>query len=138
MAVALLREVSPGIRLVGGVADVLRPLTTPTPIELPLDWLTTKLGRSVEQAEVESILTSLGFGVAPSSPASLSVTVPSWRATKDVTVRDDLVEEVGRMLGYDSVTPRPPRVCSTAREPGPRLRTQRPADPHRRRFHRSL
>jgi phenylalanyl-tRNA synthetase beta chain len=111
MAVALLREVSPGIRLVGGVADVLRPLTTPTPIELPLDWLTTKLGRSVEQAEVESILTSLGFGVAPSSPASLSVTVPSWRATKDVTVRDDLVEEVGRMLGYDSVTPRPPMLA---------------------------
>jgi phenylalanyl-tRNA synthetase beta chain len=111
MAVALLREVSPGIRLVGGVADVLRPLATPAPIELPLDWLMRKLGRGVEQAEVESILTSLGFGVAQASPGVLSVAVPSWRATKDVTVRDDLVEEVGRMLGYDSVTPRPPMVA---------------------------
>jgi len=122
MAVALLRKVSPGIRLVGGVADVLRPLTTPAPIELPLDWLMRKLGRDVEQAEVESILTSLGFGVArghAAPAASLSVMVPTWRATKDVTVRDDLVEEVGRMLGYDSVTPRPPMVACAPPPPNP-------------------
>jgi phenylalanyl-tRNA synthetase beta chain len=31
--------------------------------------------------------------------------VPSWRATKDVSIPDDLVEEVGRMVGYDSITP---------------------------------
>ncbi len=52
MAIALLREVSPGIRIVGGVADVLRPLAMPEPIALDLDWLMRKLGRTVEQAEV--------------------------------------------------------------------------------------
>ena len=31
--------------------------------------------------------------------------MPSWRATKDISIKDDLVEEVGRMIGYDSITP---------------------------------
>jgi phenylalanyl-tRNA synthetase beta chain len=137
MAIALLREVSPGIRIVGGVADVLRPLTTPAPIALPMDWLMRKLGRPVEQAEAASILTSLGFtvterGIGDTSsgvdtgstcvqvecpPIPLSVTVPTWRATKDVTVRDDLVEEVGRMLGYASITPRPPMIACAPPSP---------------------
>jgi phenylalanyl-tRNA synthetase beta chain len=111
MAVALLREVSPGIRIVGGVADAARPLPAPEPILLPLDWLARKLGRTVEPTEVEKILTSLGFTVWSAGPGVLSVGVPSWRATKDVTVKDDLVEEVGRMLGYDSITPRPPIIA---------------------------
>ena len=107
LAVALLREVSPGIRIVGGVADTKRPLAAPPEIDLDLAWLERKLGRKVERDEAASILTSLGFTVAP----PFKVTVPSWRATKDVTVRDDLVEEVGRILGYDTMPPRPPMIA---------------------------
>ena len=87
MAVALLREVSPDIRIAGGVADVMREIATPEPIALHLDWLASKLGRAVEPSEVESILTSLGFAVTPAASGILWVTVPSWRAAKDVTVR---------------------------------------------------
>jgi phenylalanyl-tRNA synthetase beta chain len=62
----------------------------------------------VSPAEVRRILESLEFGVAESEPRVFSVTVPSWRATKDVSIPDDLVEEVGRMVGYDSITPAAP------------------------------
>jgi phenylalanyl-tRNA synthetase beta chain len=34
--------------------------------------------------------------------------VPSWRATKDISIKEDLVEEVGRMVGYDSIPPSAP------------------------------
>jgi phenylalanyl-tRNA synthetase beta chain len=34
--------------------------------------------------------------------------VPTWRATKDISIKDDLAEEVGRMIGYDSITPESP------------------------------
>ena len=44
-AVELLQELSPGIRLAGGLADEKTDLTPPPPIELPLDWLERKLGR---------------------------------------------------------------------------------------------
>jgi phenylalanyl-tRNA synthetase beta chain len=109
-AVALLQEVSPGIRLVGGVADAYQPLPERPSITLPLDWLESKLGRAVPAAEVRRILESLEFGVTETSPGVFSVTVPSWRATKDVSIKDDLVEEVGRMIGYGSIEPTPPLV----------------------------
>ncbi len=112
-AIELLRETSPGIRLVGGVADRKKSIPVPPAIELPLDWLERKLGRAVEPAEVRGILERLEFGVTELRPRIFSVTVPSWRATKDVAIKDDLVEEVGRMVGYDSITPRAPLIPSS-------------------------
>jgi len=109
-AVDLLREVSPGIRVVGGLADQYRPLPAVPPIELPLDWLDRKLGRTLAAEEVRSILEALQFGVIEKTPRVFSVSVPSWRATKDVSMKDDLVEEVGRMIGYASITPQAPAV----------------------------
>ena len=111
-AVELLEEVSPGIRLVGGLADSHGELKTPPPIELSVDWLRRKLGRDLDAHEVRSILESLEFGVEESAPGHFLVTVPSWRATKDISIKDDLLEEVGRMVGYESITPRPPLVES--------------------------
>ncbi len=111
-AIELLHEIAPGMRLVGGVADQMREIPPPPPIRLPLDWLERKLGRSIEPAEVRRILESLEFGVAQPEPRVFSVTVPSWRATKDVSIKDDLVEEVGRMVGYDSIAPTAPLVAA--------------------------
>ena len=112
-AVELIASVSPGIRLVGGLADQRAPQQPAPSIELPLEWLSRKLGRPIEEDEVRAILESLDFGVAAELPGVLSVTVPSWRATKDISIKDDLLEEVGRMVGYDSITPTAPRVAAT-------------------------
>ncbi len=110
-ALELLQEVSPGIRLVGGLADSYQLLKQPEPIELRLDWLNRKLGCEVPPAEVRRILESLQFKV----DESFRVTVPSWRATKDISIKEDLVEEIGRMIGYDNITPVAP--LSPARVP---------------------
>jgi phenylalanyl-tRNA synthetase beta chain len=125
-ALALLQEVSPGIRLVGGTADAYRPQAAPAPIELPLDWLDRKLGQAVPANEVRKILESLEFRVDQAAPRSFSVVPPTWRATKDVTITDDLVEEVGRMIGYGSITPTAP--LTPARVP--------PSNPERAFHHR--
>jgi phenylalanyl-tRNA synthetase beta chain len=104
-AVELLPLISPGIRLVGGLADA-RGESAPAPvIELSLAWLARKLGRTLAASEVRRILESLEFGVTAKDADTFLVTVPSWRATKDVAIKDDLVEEVGRMIGYDSIPP---------------------------------
>lgn len=110
-AYELLLEVSPGIRVIGTV-EAFREPKTPAPIELPLHWLNRKLGKELPAAEVRGILEALEFGVAEHTPGIFTVTVPSWRATKDISMKDDLVEEVGRMVGYGSITPVPPLVPS--------------------------
>ena len=112
-AVELLPQVSPGVRVVGGVVDNRGPKAEPKQISMSMPFLTRKLGKDVSQAETTGILTALGFAVTESAPGVLSVTVPTWRATKDISVKDDLLEEIGRMVGYDSITPKPPLVAST-------------------------
>lgn len=106
-AVELLKLVSPGVRLSGGLVDNYRPLEPPRPIKLPHEWLEKKLGRRIEPAKVQAILEGLQFAVTQKDETYL-VTVPSWRATKDITIKDDLVEEIGRMIGYDSIPPQAP------------------------------
>jgi phenylalanyl-tRNA synthetase beta chain len=109
-AIELLKELSPGIRVVGGLADRKRETLPPPPIELPLAWLECKLGRAVDRAEVRDILERLEFEVREPASGVFSVTVPSWRATKDITTKDDLAEEVGRMIGYGTIAARVPLV----------------------------
>ncbi len=125
-ALELLPLLSPGIKLAGGLADNHATLTSPAPIELDLGWLARKLGRALDASEVRRILESLQFGVTESHANTFSVTVPSWRATKDIAMPEDLVEEVGRMIGYDSIEPTPPLVpCAPSYDPPQRefLRT---------------
>jgi phenylalanyl-tRNA synthetase beta chain len=70
------------------------------------------LGKDVSEQQVTRILDALGFQSRKTTPGLLTVTVPSWRATKDISLKDDLVEEVGRMIGYDEITPAAPLVAS--------------------------
>jgi phenylalanyl-tRNA synthetase beta chain len=125
-AVELLEQVSPGIRLVGGLADAYRPFPAQPPVLLPIDWLDRKLGAAISPARVRAILEALEFKVEEIDECTLAVFVPSWRATKDVSIKDDLVEEVGRMVGYDSIAPVAP--LAPARVP--------PASPRRELHHR--
>lgn len=118
-AVELLSTLCPGIRVSGGVTDNRAPLSDPAPIALPLEFVVRKLGKEVSRERVTGILHALGFESVETTPGVLTVTVPSWRATKDISLKDDLVEEVGRMVGYDQITPAPPLLAAVVPPPNP-------------------
>lgn len=67
-------------------------------------FIEQRLGVTVSVQDVKSILECLGFGVA-FKDGNYEVAVPSFRATKDVTIAQDIVEEVGRFIGYQAITP---------------------------------
>jgi phenylalanyl-tRNA synthetase beta chain len=64
-----------------------------------------KLGAPLSDEQIADILTRLNFKLEPTAEG-FRVDVPSDRATKDISIEQDLVEEVGRMFGYDNITER--------------------------------
>ncbi len=62
------------------------------------------LGKEISSEEIENILARLGFKVVKQE-LEMIIEVPSYRATKDISVEADIVEEIGRIIGYDNITP---------------------------------
>ena len=82
----------------------LRTERLPTIIEVAHDIFERKIGVAVVESSIIDILTRLGFSVDhDTSAATYSILVPSWRATGDVDMAADIVEEVARHIGYDTI-----------------------------------
>ena len=73
-------------------------------------------GYVLTMPEMRRHLESFEFVVEPGDP--LRVTVPSWRV--DVTIEDDLVEEVARAHGYDRIVEAPLETRGVHAERSPR------------------
>ena len=73
----------------------------PKTVIAPLQLIKERLGIEITQPEVDKILKSLGF---------INNQVPSWRA-KDITIPEDIVEEVARIYGYHRL---PSQIMATA------------------------
>ena len=76
-------------------------------IKLREDRIKRLLGIELEQTKVTEILTRLGMNVIEQGKTWL-VTPPSFRF--DITIEADLVEEVGRIFGYDELPTEAPNV----------------------------
>jgi phenylalanyl-tRNA synthetase beta chain len=71
-------------------------------LEVSYEFINTKAGIRIPEEKVNAILTSLGFTYTIHN-SQLTITVPSWRASKDVSIREDIAEEVIRIYGYDNI-----------------------------------
>ncbi len=58
-------------------------------------------GIDIDDKTILNTLHSLGFE-ANQKDDVFSVVVPTWRATKDVTIKADIIEEITRIYGYDN------------------------------------
>lgn len=70
------------------------------------EFIEKKLGVAIESGNADRILRALGFAPAFEN-GKWNVTVPSHRVTKDISRNEDIVEEVGRVNGYDNVPDTP-------------------------------
>ena len=103
----LVLESCPDAKVVGKIeSDGVIP-TPELKISLDPGRVNSILGTDLSQKEISENLEALDFRVEPEGD-QLMVTVPSFRATKDVEVDADLIEEVGRVYGYDKLVPQAP------------------------------
>ena len=113
----LVCELNPGAKAVGGIQSD----NMPEPVELAIETSPARieavLGEDVGAERMVAILEALGFSVEEIPGAdpgpdrkgrTHKVHVPTWRSTKDVECEADLVEEIGRIIGFDNITPESP------------------------------
>ena len=70
-------------------------------IKLDLDYVQRLLGVKIPTSRIKSILKNLGFDILISSASQLLIKVPTFRL--DISIPEDLIEEVGRIYGYENV-----------------------------------
>jgi phenylalanyl-tRNA synthetase beta chain len=80
-------------------------------IDFTYSDIRNKLGLALNELSderIKEILTNLHFEFDPTLlNDSARVKVPSFRATKDVSIKADIIEEIGRIYGYDNINPKP-------------------------------
>ncbi len=82
--------------VVDGVMDVIAKDSAPVTVKLEPEKINALLGTDVDEAQMRTILLSLGFGLEGDL-----IHVPSWRS--DVEHYSDIAEEVARFYGYNSI-----------------------------------
>lgn len=77
-------------------------------INLNLNFPSKILGFEIEASKIIEILTSIGCDIRGNAEdENIVVTAPSWRT--DLNIKEDLVEEVARLIGYDNIPSKLPK-----------------------------
>ncbi len=105
----LIREIIPGAEATSGIVDAYPVKLETINIDVTTDYIRRRIGQDVDDASILKTLTALDYTVKNDN-GSLHITVPHFRATKDISMKDDIVEEVGRIIGYSNIASKPPMV----------------------------
>ena len=99
--IKLLQNIDSGARVVSSLTDEYAYHYPEIKIDFDKAFVDKYTGIEIDNATIVNTLNSLGFRASENND-SFSVTVPSWRGTKDVTMKADIIEEITRIYGYDN------------------------------------
>ncbi|MBR3738295.1 MAG: phenylalanine--tRNA ligase subunit beta [Eubacterium sp.] len=99
--VKLLQEADSGVQVVSALTDEYAYHYETVNLTFDKAFVDKYTGIEISNETIIKTLTSLGFEASEEND-EFSVTVPSWRATKDVTMKADIIEEITRIYGYDN------------------------------------
>jgi phenylalanyl-tRNA synthetase beta chain len=107
----MISELCPGTIVAGMPEKYVREekLSRDLTLSITHQQIVKSLGMEISKETIQDIFQRLDFKVAENN-GNFDVTVPSYRTTKDISVKADLIEEIGRMIGYDNITPVSPML----------------------------
>lgn len=114
--VYLARPELPQFTLASRFSDAYPLPARPIRVTLDVPFLQRFMGRPITADEAMRILKALEFGVTLRD-GKIEADVPSFRATKDISIEADLIEEIARCVGYDNIEPSLPEVTVRHFEP---------------------
>ena len=97
------KELYPEMKVTGYCDKYVKKLKR-AEIDVNLVWLEKRLGKHLTNDEIQGKLEKLGFDVQINRE-DMHVIAPTWRSTGDISIKDDVMEEVARMYGYDNFEP---------------------------------
>lgn len=97
----LLYDVDPDCKCVTNITDIYVKEYPVIKIPFEKAFLDRYTGIDITSDRIEKTLVSLGFGVERDND-HFDIVVPSFRATKDISMQADIVEEITRIYGYDN------------------------------------
>jgi len=100
-------------KVTGGLTDTIKKPQKEITINITKKYIDEYIGQELPLRKIVSILESLKFEVTINGE-ELIVKVPTFRASKDISIKADIVEEVSRIYGFDNITPTPMSVPITA------------------------
>lgn len=106
----LIKKIGIDPRKIGDIVTI-GPEPKSQKIVLSHDLIESKLGMPVSKNSVERILKNIEFDVIHNIHEGIStyaITAPHFRSTRDTLLPEDIIEEVGRFLGYDNIPLIPP------------------------------
>lgn len=98
-AVVMVQALS-GAAVASDVYDVRDDGRISESVKVTADFVNDRLGLSLELSEIKSLLQNVEFTVHMSGDAFM-VTAPFWRT--DIEIAEDIVEEIGRLYGFDKL-----------------------------------
>ncbi len=99
LAMRYFHQLYPALDVTGLCDRYVTPLKR-AEIDVNLTWLAKRLGKDLPREVIRGKLELLGFDVAMEGD-NMHVTAPTWRSTGDISIKDDVMEEVARLYGYD-------------------------------------
>ena len=99
--VKLLQDIDGGVNVVSALTDEKAFEYDKVSLSFNKKFVDRYTGIEISNETIVKTLESLGFGVELDGD-NFTVAVPSWRATKDVTIKADIIEEITRIYGYDN------------------------------------
>ncbi len=109
--VHLARTMFPSMKIAGRLADAYPTPAKPARVSVNPQHAARTIGREVTIEEARQLLSPLGFEVS-SSGTNWDVGVPGFRATGDISIEADVIEELSRRIGYDNIVPAMPHTTA--------------------------
>ena len=105
LALELIKKIFPESKIIK-YTDVYPNKTQNNKIKISEKFLDTRLGKKIPKEKIEQILTSLGYKISYNN-GEYEVIVPTWRSTGDVTIKDDVMGDIARILSFNSFEAKP-------------------------------